>query len=155
MKSNRRAKFAGMLFFGAAVLLASILIGTRIGDHVIVVADGKSADAAADLPTPVPIGTGVLPDSPRWKRSQVVAVATDPGFPDPRVTPTPRPSPSPSARPTARPSGSPRRTSAPRPLAALTDTPPDAFPVRHRPLVAPKASNAPIATPTATSELGE
>ncbi len=35
-------------------------------------------------------------DAPLWKRREVISVATDPAFPDPRVTPEPSPPPTPS-----------------------------------------------------------
>ncbi len=38
-----------------------------------------------------------------WRKLQVVTVATDPGFPDPRVTPTPSPTPKPTHTPSPEP----------------------------------------------------
>ena len=52
-----------------------------------------------------------------WKRLQVVAVATDPAFPDPRVTRTPSP------RPAATPPPAPR-TALPAPTVKSVYTPP-------------------------------
>ena len=81
---NQRMRFAGILAIGATILLISILIGTRLGDRVIVSADGKSNDVAVDLPTPVPVSSAPVPPSGgKWKKSHVVAVATDPAFPRP------------------------------------------------------------------------
>lgn len=113
--SNQRNKFAGLLAIGATILLISILIGTRLGDHVIVGADGKKHDVAVDLPTPVPISSAsVPPSSSKWKKSHVVAVATDPAFPDPRLTPTPAPTPSPTPEPTPTPTPRPSPTDDPQ-----------------------------------------
>jgi hypothetical protein len=100
---------------GAVVLLVSILIGQKLGDRVLLQTEKR---------VPV-VGSGVTPvpeadPSDRtflknWKRLQVVAVATDPAFPDPRVTrpPTPRP-----------PTPSPLRTPTPEPTFKSVYTPP-------------------------------
>ncbi len=146
MNSNQRARFAGLLAIGATILLISILIGTHLGDRAIVAADGKSNDIAVDLPTPVPVSSAsVPPASSKWKKSHVVAVATDPAFPDPRFTPTPAPTPTPTPKPT--PSNT-QEGDAPDP--DLTDTPANAFPVRATQSPAPRRTKQP-----STDELGE
>jgi hypothetical protein len=85
------------------------------------------------VPTAVPISTassGNAGSWNAWKRTSVMSVATDPGFPDPRVTaepevkatpkhtPTPKPSPTPTA---ARENGN--YTSPPLPIPLVSHTP--------------------------------
>jgi hypothetical protein len=86
---------------GALVLLVSILIGQKLGDRVLLQTEQRVPIVDSGV-TPVP--TAEATDRTflkNWKRLQVVAVATDPAFPDPRVTrpPTPRPTPTPTPRP--------------------------------------------------------
>ena len=50
-----------------------------------------------------------------WKRMQVVSVATDPAFPDPRVTAPPRPTQAPYTPPPYRPTPIPE-------VVSLTET---------------------------------
>ena len=108
-----------MLIIGAGVLVASILVGEKLGDRVMLQTDQRIPIAGSGI-TPVPV---VQPtdhaDSPDWKRLQVVAVATDPGFPDPRVTRPPPPRPTASPTPTATPTAQPHKSSTytPPPLA--------------------------------------
>jgi len=116
-----------LLIAGAVVLVVSILIGQRLGDRVLLQTEERVPIAGSDA-TPVPEAD----PSDRlflknWKRLQVVAVATDPGFPDPRVTrpPTPTPTPIPT----------PRRTPTPAPTATAAYTSP--------PLAIPLASHEP------------
>ncbi|MGH7661258.1 MAG: hypothetical protein ACRENA_10150 [Vulcanimicrobiaceae bacterium] len=113
MKRPRTSLF---LFISGIVLIASIFVGERMGEHVL----RRTTETTAVVPeaaTPTPQATvgesGPIVD---WHRLQVVTVATDPGFPDPRVTkptptPTPKPSPTPPpptpATPTPPPAGSP------------------------------------------------
>jgi hypothetical protein len=75
------------------VLIVSILIGQKLGDRVLL-------QTARRVPI---VGSGVTPvpeadpsnrgELKNWKRLQVVSVATDPAFPDPRVTRPPTPPP--------------------------------------------------------------
>jgi hypothetical protein len=84
-----------LLVVGAVVLLVSILIGQKLGDRVLLQTERRVPVGAA-LVTPVPQTAPTNPGPLRnWKRDQVVSVATDPAFPDPRVTrpPTPKPRP--------------------------------------------------------------
>lgn len=97
---SRRPGFSALLVAGAIVLVVSILIGQKLGDRVLLQTERRVPIVGSGV-TPVP----VVDPSDRvflkdWKRLQVVAVATDPAFPDPRVTkpPTPRPTPSPEPR---------------------------------------------------------
>src|ERR1700730_14432085 len=87
---------------GALVLLVSILVGQKLGDRVLLQTEKRVPIVDAGV-TPVP--TADASDRTflkNWKRLQVVAVATDPAFPDPRVTrpPTPPPPPTPTPPPT-------------------------------------------------------
>lgn len=61
------------------------------------------------------------PFGANWKRTQVLAAAPDPGFPDPRVPPAPLPTPAPTPKPTPQPKDTP--TPQPRPSAAGSSTP--------------------------------
>jgi hypothetical protein len=114
-----------LLVAGAVVLLVSILIGQQVGDRVLLQSEERQPLAGSVI-TPVPEPSQTDPGSLRdWKRLQVVSIATDPAFPDPRVTPppptprpTPRPTPTPSPTPTVRP-----YTSPPLPLPLVTHSP--------------------------------
>jgi hypothetical protein len=116
-----------MLIVGAGVLIGSIFVGERLGDRVLLQTDTRVPIAGSGI-TPVPI---VQPtdhaEAADWKRLQVVAVATDPGFPDPRVTrpPLPRatPSPTPTASPTTKPRTNSTYTPPPLPLPLVSHTP--------------------------------
>ena len=116
-----------MLIGGAAILLISIGIGQRLGDRVLNQSTSRRVPIAGPNATPVAQTTN--PNLERnWKRLQVVSVATDPAFPDPRVTPTPVP------RPTERPT--PRPTATPSPLAPSSH-------YTSPPLLLPLATHAP------------
>ena len=96
---SRRPATSALLLAGTVVLIVSILIGEKLGDRVLLQTEERVPIAGAGI-TPVPqVEPSDRDDLRNWKRLQVVAVATDPGFPDPRVT---RPSPSPSATPKRR-----------------------------------------------------
>jgi hypothetical protein len=113
------------------VLLAAIAVGQQIGSHTIFAVMQKRPTLPGDEITPVPDPTAsdeLL--SKNWKRLQVVSVATDPAFPDPRVTPPPPPTPRPV--PTAPPTPKPRPTPSPPP--DIYTSPPLPFPlVSHDP----------------------
>jgi hypothetical protein len=98
-----------VLVLGTAVLLLAIVIGQRMGDKVLGSATERRLSGLQNIViTPAPNQT-TGPFGPDWKRSQALAAAPDPGFPDPRVppqplpTPVPRPSVSPRATPTYNP----------------------------------------------------
>jgi hypothetical protein len=98
-----------VLGLGVAVLLAAILLGEHMGDRVLTEAAESGSASAPPMVTPVPQSTDG-PYSPDWKNTQVLAAATDPNFPDPRVPPKPlptaataTPNPSPTAQWTANP----------------------------------------------------
>ena len=78
-----------LLIAGAIVLLVSILIGQKLGDRVLLQTE-KRVPLAGTGVTPVP-EAGASGEPQNWKRLEVISVATDPGFPDPRVTRPPAP----------------------------------------------------------------
>jgi hypothetical protein len=128
--SPRRPGFSIVLILGAVVLLASILIGQKLGDRVLLQTERRIPIAGATI-TPVP-ETNLTPQPPikNWRRQQVVSVATDPAFPDPRVTRPGTPRPKPTAAPTPQPTPTPP-TTAP---AGVYTSPPLPIPlVSHDP----------------------
>jgi hypothetical protein len=125
---SRRPRTALTLVGMGVVLLAAVLVGQQIGEHTIFGATERRVVIPEQVLTPVPAETSSNEAVARdWKRLQVVSVATDPAFPDPRVTPlpppTPRPTPSPKPTPTPNPAG--LYTSPPLPLPLISgETPP-------------------------------
>ena len=123
---SRRPATSALLIAGAVVLIVSILIGQKLGDRVLLQTEERVPIAGVGM-TPVPqVESSDRDELRNWKRLQVVAVATDPAFPDPRVTrpPTPRPTskPSPSPTPTATPRTS-TYTPPPLPLPLVSHLP--------------------------------
>ena len=101
---SRRPRTALTLVGMGVVLLAAIAVGQQIGEHTIFGATERRVVIPEQVLTPVPEETGPNEAVARnWKRLQVVSVATDPAFPDPRVTPTPPPTPTADALPQADP----------------------------------------------------
>ncbi|MGH7708055.1 MAG: hypothetical protein ACREM6_09060 [Vulcanimicrobiaceae bacterium] len=98
----RYRRLSILLLAATVVLLASIALGNVFGGRVIG-RIGSTLPIAVITPIPVAEPTGTI-GPPDWKRSKVMAVATDPGFPDPRVTPRPSPTPEPTPEPTPTPS---------------------------------------------------
>ncbi len=128
---NRRPRTAVTLVGMGIVLLVAVVIGQQIGEHTIFGATQRRVEVPDQVITPVPEDTGGPNEaiSRNWKRLQVVSVATDPAFPDPRVTPPPTPSPKPS--PTPKPTPSPT-------LIPLYTSPPLAIPIAsHDPTESP------------------
>ena len=125
---SRRPGISALLVAGAVVLMVSILIGERLGDRVLIQTAERIPIAGAGI-TPVPeTGQSDRSDPRGWKRLQVIAVATDPGFPDPRVQrpPTPRPTlPPPSPSPTPAPKRQAPYTPPPLPLPLVSHGPHD------------------------------
>lgn len=116
----RRPRTSLVLVLCGITLLVSIYAGEKMGARVLT----RTTDATALVPevtTPSPAPTaaqqGPIVD---WRRLQVVTVATDPGFPDPRVTrtPTPSPRPSPTHSPTPVPLATPPGPGTPSPNGA-------------------------------------
>jgi hypothetical protein len=126
---TRRPRASLTLVGAALVLLLSIAIGQRIGDHILSSGTDRQPTVVRPLATPVPEQSeGPVRD---WHHEQIVSVATDPAFPDPRVTRPPTPTPAPTRTP-AEP--------------ALTPAP-TAPPYTSPPLALPLASHAPDESP--------
>jgi hypothetical protein len=124
---SRRPRTALTLVGMGVLLLAAVAVGQQIGEHTIFGATERRVEIPPQTVTPVPeeVGTDEA-ISRNWKRLQVVTVATDPAFPDPRVTPTPRPTPrpTPSPKPTRSPNPAELYTSPPMPIPmGSADTP--------------------------------
>ena len=131
---NRRPRTSLVLVGLGVLLLVSIAIGQQIGDHALFSATQHRLAFPDDSITPVPDPTTT--DDPTlskdWKRLQVVSVATDPAFPDPRVTPPPTATPKPaSPTPTPTPDAeldqspaTPKFSASPAPTVVLTPVPP-------------------------------
>ena len=94
-----------MLAMGVVVLLAAIALGEHMGSSVLGQA-ATSGPEAMPIVTPVPAETAG-PYTPDWKRTQTLAAAPDPEFPDPRVPPKPLPTLPPTPKPTPRASPTP------------------------------------------------
>jgi len=109
-----RAGLSTVLIAGAIVLVIAIAIGNGMGNRVLGQISGRAPSyTTTPLPTATPTGGEDAARQVLWKRRQVLSVATDPAFPDPRVTPEPPP------EPTARP----RRTAVAAPKASASPTP--------------------------------
>ncbi|HTW86114.1 MAG TPA: hypothetical protein VMD91_18730 [Candidatus Sulfotelmatobacter sp.] len=127
MPPSRRPGLSALLVAGALVLLVSILIGQKLGNRALLQSEQRMPVAGLNItpvPQPSPTDPGNLHD---WKRLQVTAVATDPAFPDPRVThtPAPTPKPTPTPKPSPRPTVTvpPAYTSPPLPLPIASHEP--------------------------------
>ena len=145
-----------VLLLGIVVLVGAIAIGEREGDRVIGgVTEKRLSSVAPVTVTPEPGSEPTTaPYGPNWKRTDVMAAAPDPGFPDPRVPPAPLPTPLPPPKYTPPPPSTPRPvpTASPSP----TPTPNLNLPVWRRtaplPGLNPRATAAPTSpTPTAST----
>lgn len=144
---GRRPGLSTVLILGSLVLVIAIFVGNSMGDRVL----GQIASRGGGPPSPIPIpSSSATADSLTgrvlWKRRQVLSVATDPAFPDPRITPepeipaTPRPAirRKPRAAPTIAPDGVESGPPAARHTPNTTYTSP--------PMPIPMASAAPEET---------
>lgn len=133
-----RSGLSTLLILGAVVLLVAIGIGNGMGNRVLrqVAHSGDVRTTPLPITTPSPDDAGG-PNTLTLRRRHVIAVATDPAFPDPRVTPEPTPRPTERPVPKATPTPSPPPTPEPEPTDALQapyTSPPLAFPlVKHSP----------------------
>jgi hypothetical protein len=116
-----------LLVAGAIVLLVSILIGQKLGDRVLLQTEQRIPIAGTGV-TPVP-EADASGEPQNWKRLEVISVATDPGFPDPRVT-----------RPPARAATAPPHRATPIPELTLG---PASHIYTSPPLPIPLVSHAP------------
>jgi hypothetical protein len=131
---SRRPGTSLLLIGGAVLLLASIAVGQRLGDSVLRQVTEQRSTEGGPIMTPVPQASPEPDQARNWKREQVVSVATDPAFPDPRATPKPTPTPVPTANPTI----PPPPTTVPMQEPATTKPP-----YTSPPLPIPIASHAP------------
>lgn len=121
-----------VLALGIIVLVAGIALGERAGNRVIGQVTEKRIESVAPVTvTPAPLRSGTNAYGPNWKRTDVMAAAPDPGFPDPRVPPVAPPTPTPVPKWTPPPA-----TAQPTP----TPTPNMNLPIWRR--------MAPLPTPT-------
>lgn len=130
-----------VLALGIVVLVLGIALGERAGDRVIGQVTEKRLESIAPVTvTPAPQKTGANPYGPDWKRTDVMAAAPDPAFPDPRVPPVAPPTPTPEPTYTIPP------TQAPTP----TPTPNMNLPIWRR--AAPMPTQTPIGTGSPSAE---
>ena len=140
-----------VMALGIVVLVTSIAIGERAGDRVIGQVTEKRLESIAPVSVaPAAPDATVAPYGPDWKRTDVMAAAPDPGFPDPRVPPVAPPPPTPIPHYTPPPFAAP--TAAPLPKA----TPNLKLPIWRRsaplPTVAPSESPSPVPTASASPQ---
>ena len=126
---GRRGGLSTTLILGAIVLLIAIAIGNSMGNRVLgAVARRIPSFSTTPLPFTTPSGEPLEGAANlARRRRQVLSVATDPAFPDPRITPEPSPPPTPV--PSARAGGEfpaygyPRRRDRGLPSPASTPGP--------------------------------
>jgi len=134
-----RVSLSMLLLLSGAVLLGAIAVGNRMGNRVLLQVSERTEVEPSPAATPA-AGVKDRQLSLGWKRAKLVSVATDPAFPDPRVTPF--------ARPTAqahRPRKQDRRPS-PQPGATEKPLPPFQPEKRDEPVPEP-GTPIPYATP--------
>ena len=141
----QKRRLTVVLLAGAALLIIAIFVGKAMGDRVMlhVTEQGLSGAGNTLLVSPAPGATAASPYGPNWKRTQILAAAPDPGFPDPRVPPVPLPTPPPTPKPTPRPVATPAPTPTPMPILTPAPLP------TVSPLGTPSPTGSPGATPTA------
>ena len=154
---NRRPGTSLTLIAAGLVLLVSIAVGPRLGDSVLRQVTEQRGTEADPILTPVPQASPDEGAVRNWKTEQVVSVATDPAFPDPRATRPPTPTPQPTRPPTPPPptaapsiedvdSTKPAYTSPPLPLPIASHAPTDVD------TVPPDANGYPQGIPPVTPE---
>jgi len=153
-----RADLSWILIVGAVVLLIAIAVGNNMGNRVLgQIPERVLALATTPIPSPSATANDNAVSQALWKRRQVLSVATDPAFPDPRITPEPPVSPTPKPTPKPTPSPSPARTdeqpnpdytSPPLPIPLATG------PEETPPPDQPTATPIPRITPTNTPRSG-
>lgn len=127
-----RTGLSAILIIGALVLLVAIAVGNSMGNRVLgQIPERIPALATTPFPSPSATVEANTVSQALWKRRQVLSVATDPAFPDPRITPeppipaTPKPTPKPTPSPSPSPSPTddtrdPDYTSPPLPIPLAT-----------------------------------
>jgi hypothetical protein len=142
----QKQRLSIILLSGAALLIVAIFVGKAMGDRVMtrVTEQGQTGVGNTLLLSPAPAASDAGPYGPNWKRTQVLAAATDPGFPDPRVPPAPLPTPEPTPKPTPRPPATPKPTPVANPTFTVAPAP--------TPTPSPTGSPSPGASPGATPQ---
>jgi hypothetical protein len=143
MQPSRR--FATLvLALGTIVLLCAIALGQLLGYHVLSqTTELHPVVVPTVLVTPEPMATTGGPYGPAWKRSQPLAAAPDPNFPDPRIPPVPLPTPRRTPKP--KPTSTSPPTPTPNPNIPIWDQSPFPPPMP----VTPSPSASPSGQPTA------
>lgn len=136
MRSRRPRTSLALVGMGI-VLLAAVVIGQQIGEHTIFGATERRVEIPERPVTPVPEDTPGTDEaiSRNWKRLQVVSVATDPAFPDPRVTRPPTPTPKPTQSPKPVRTANPNELYTPPSLQQPSATDAPSLPSYAQPLV--------------------
>lgn len=131
----QKKRLSVILLTGAALLIVAIFVGKAMGDRVMtrVTEQGQTGVGNTLLLSPAPAASEGSPYGPNWKRTQVLAAATDPGFPDPRVPPAALPSPEPT----------PKATPKPKPTAQPTPVVNPTFTVEPAPTATPSPNGSP------------
>jgi hypothetical protein len=153
----RRPGTSLVLIGGGLLLLIAIAVGQRLGDSVLRQFTEQRSTEAGPIMTPVPQASPDLTQARNWKREQVVSVATDPAFPDPRATPKPTPKPVPTANPTIAPPTTPSPSVQLAPAKPTYTSPPLPIPIAsHAPedieTEPPDADGYPQGIPPVTPE---
>jgi hypothetical protein len=135
-----------VLAAGTIVLLIAIAVGQRMGDRVLDQVTGSGTqNAPVTAVTPEPsLSPGAY--GPDWKRSESLAGAADPRFPDPRVPPQPLPTPLPTPKATPTPVASPTPTDTINPNIPIW---------RQKPMPTATPSREPSAEPAVSGSPGE
>ncbi|HEY1683046.1 MAG TPA: hypothetical protein VGF98_15470 [Candidatus Tumulicola sp.] len=135
-----------VLAAGTIVLLVAIAIGQRMGDRVLDQVTGsgnQNASVTAVTPEPTQSAGAYGPD---WKRSESLAGAADPRFPDPRIPPQPLPTPLPTPKATPAPVASPTPTDTINPNIPIW---------RQKPMPTATPSGEPSAEPAVSGSPSE
>lgn len=120
---NRRPQASLFLLMCAVTLIVAIFVGEKMGERVLHQSTQTAVVVAPALPSPsaAPSSEDTGPIR-NWRKAQVVTAATDPGFPDPRVTPPPTPTPRPKPTPKPTPTETPFVFPTPPPLPTPTES---------------------------------
>ena len=139
-----RAGLSTALLVGAVVLLSAIAIGNDMGNRVLGQLAG-TVPVVSTTPVPLPTVSDLAVDADGrqlWSRHDVLSVATDPAFPDPRITPEPPPPPPPPPpRAAPAPAASAKPSLSPSSSAGASGTP--KAPYTSPPLPIPLISHSP------------
>ena len=122
MRRPRKPMTSAFLVTCGVTLLVAIVVGEKMGERVL--HQTTQTAVVPTLTTPSPLASADESGPVRdWRKAQVVTVATDPGFPDPRVTPPPTPTPKPPKTPKPTPTPTPYVPPTPIPTPTETESP--------------------------------